>query len=163
MVYRKEDSTSWEQISVIRNPAVTSFTDPYTRNDDLNGTVLSYTVRGYLGDTDNQSKKYDEKGVWIVRLKSPGLSRCEAAPEGKANISWDKNDAAAGYILSYGTDPDFNEYKIEDLAGQDLTDFTCEGLEEGKTYYFRVCSYCKTKGQTSYSAWSPVEDLTALK
>ena len=164
VVYRKEEGgTSWEQISVIEHPAVTSFTDPYTQNDDLNGTVFSYTVRGYLGDTDNQSKKYDEKGVRIMRLKSPGLTRCEAAPGGKAYISWDKNEAAAGYLLSYGTDPEFSDYKIEDLAGTDPADFTCEGLEEGKTYYFRVCSYCKTKGQTSYSAWSPAEDLTALK
>ena len=164
VVYRRqEDSETWEQAAVIDSPLITEYTDPETAGSDLNGTTFRYTVRGYLGDVENQSKKYDEKGIRIMRLKTPEITKCKSKPGLKANVSWDKNDSADGYILQYGTDPEFNDYTIENLVGRDLTDFKCEDLEEGKTWYFRVRSFSKEKGTASYSAWSPVSEITARK
>ena len=164
VVYRKkEGSISWERAAVIDYSEVTAFIDSAALADELNGTTFRYTVRGYIGDLSCQSRKFDEDGVQVTRLRRPAFIRCEDAPDCMAYASWDKNGSADGYLLQYGTDPDFNEYILEDRGSQKLNNFTFEDLEEGKTYYFRVCSYCRTEDGTCCSAWSTVRSITARK
>lgn len=64
----------------------------------------------------------------------------------KITVKWNKNSAAAGYIIYYSQDKDSGYKKLATISRNSKTKYTKKGLAAG-TYYIKMCPYIQ-KGKT---------------
>lgn len=62
------------------------------------------------------------------------------------NLSWEKVEGAEGYVIERSESQDGGYEAIAQLVGIDQTEYTDEGLQLGRTYYYRVYAYVMCDG-----------------
>ena len=119
-----------------------------------------FAVRTYV----KKKKKYYYGKFTAINIpmpvKSVKLKSAKYASKGKANISWEKNDTADGYIFQYSTSNIFYKSYTSTLIfyGKDTVSTVLKGLGKAK-YYFRITPF-KVYDKIRYAGkWSGV--LTA--
>ena len=75
-------------------------------------------------------------------------------------ISWEKGMNCDGYEIEYSEDENFFSLKVHNAKGINTTMCKIDGLEQGETYYVRMRSYIKFKGETLYSNYSDTYSAT---
>ena len=102
-VYRKEGTAGkWKKIKYISGRWKTKYLDKGVKNN--NGKLYYYTVRGVIG---KKYSKFDKYGKGLVRLRTSGLSVNNDETNGVVSLTWQRNGAATGYEIQYGTDGEF--------------------------------------------------------
>jgi len=149
-IYRKEGVTGkWKRIKTVSGRDNTKYLDKDVKNQ--NGKLYYYTVRGVIG---KRLGKYNKTGKAIVRLRTSGLIVENGNTEGTVSLLWQRNGAATGYEIQYGTDKNFKTYKKVQIAGRLKKAIDMDGLTGGMTYYFCQRCYRVVDGKKYFSHWS---------
>lgn len=85
-------------------------------------------------------------------LTKPELLKCYAKTNSSVYLSWQKSEKAQGYVLYRKSGKKWT--KIKTISKASKTTFTDNKVKSGKTYHYRIRSYCKIKGSTIFSAYS---------
>ena len=72
---------------------------------------------------------------------------------------WKKGSLNTGYEIAYSTDADFFSAQTKVVKGSGTTRTTLKNLQAQTTYYVRIRTYRKVKGNVFYSAWSKAKSI----
>ena len=78
-------------------------------------------------------------------------------------IKWQKNSAASGYQVRYGTSSNISGGKILNISGKNTVSKTLSNLKKNQRYYIRIRTYKTVSGKKYYSAWSAVKSVKVTK
>lgn len=149
-VYRKTAKTGWRKIATVKGRTKVAYTDKAVKSK--NGTKYYYTVKAYKG---GKVSDYDKKGVQIVRMTAPKLTKATSKSFKKMLVQWKKNSKASGYQVQYSTSKKFNKNTGKATVKSGKTQKkTVTKLKNKTTYYVRIRSYKKVDGKTYFSGWS---------
>ena len=122
-----------------------AYTLKYTHCKALGSATVTITGKGNFTGTRKLSFR--------IVLKPTGISKL-AAGKGKITVAWKKGSLNAGYEIAYSTDADFSSAQTKIVKGSGTTRTTLKSLQSQTTYYVRIRTYRKVKGNVFYSAWS---------
>lgn len=72
-------------------------------------------------------------------ISAPKLLIATANGKNQITLVWSKAlDPVSYYLVAYGTKPGSLEYGNPNLGNRNTTSYTVKGLENGRTYYFKV-------------------------
>jgi photosystem II stability/assembly factor-like uncharacterized protein len=142
-----EDKVEWEQVS--------------EEFSDVNlATIMvssgSNLIFGIEGDNDNQAIWTYEDTLNVPAVLSSPSDGSSTGRVDSATISWNKLDGADDYEIRVDTDPGFKGESY-DPADTSLTNVRVTGLEDGRTYYWKVRV---AAGEPVLSKWSDVWSFT---
>ncbi|MDO5548172.1 MAG: fibronectin type III domain-containing protein [Eubacteriales bacterium] len=145
-VYRRANGSgdSWAQLAKVSGKSTVSYTDKTVAN----GSLYDYTVCAYYGTTKSAM---NQTGVSEFYLKSVELLDLIQEESQTVLLSWETNDQADGYIVSYSTSESFGSDKTVQVTG---TSTKISGLTQDEIYYFRVKAYKKIGSKQYETAWS---------
>lgn len=109
-------------------------------------------VKGYSGDS---------KAVAGRALAKTAVS-LKAYDSEKIQISWDKVTGAGGYQIQRSGSKSTGYKTIANLDGTAVTTYKDTSAKPGKTYYYRVRAYKKSKIGTGYASYSVVKKTQTL-
>ncbi len=137
---------------------------------DANGTadaadaalILGYAALVGTGEvtTDLQGYIADNPEMFLS-LSTPTIFL--AVNDGEATISWSKCANASGYEVyrCFGKPSSTNTYsRLKKLTSNELTSFTHTGLDNERTYYYKVRAYKNYGGEIYYGEFSNEEYTT---
>lgn len=132
---------------------------------DAKGRVA--VSKNFIGEANititNNSPDYNQSICTIKITVNPAGSNITAvkkSSEGSFSIQWTSADHVTGYEIQYSTDKNFNNdvlYKRIKKASK--TSWSVSGLQKGKTYYVRICTYKTISGKKYRSEWSPIKKI----
>jgi fibronectin type 3 domain-containing protein len=145
-IYRRINGSgnAWEQLVKLSGKANVSYTD----NTVVNGTVYDYTVCAYYGSTTSEK---DSSGITMCFLQAIALEDLIQKESRTIELSWETNNKATGYIVSYSTSESFQSEKTVQASGGSTK---ISGLKVDEIYYFRVKAYKQVDGKRYETAWS---------
>lgn len=132
----------------------------YTVTKLKSGTSYEFAVKAY---TTANGKTYWSAGYQTVTATTnPGKPTLTVtAGSKKAELSWNEQTGATGYVVYMATARDGKYSKIATLQGNTKVSYTKAGLTKGETYYFKVVAYTTVSGKTIYSDFSTVKAVKA--
>ncbi len=128
-VYRKTSGTSWKKIADVTG---SSYTDTAVKV----GTKYTYTVKLI---TSKETSPYDTKGLSVVRLSTPEISKVTNVNDGM-KISWNKSSGASSYVAYVKHGDDWEEIGTTSSTSITFKGFENRPLVPGKTYKFTLKS-----------------------
>lgn len=152
-VYRYNSST--KKYDYIGSTMSTSFIDKGLKK----GTRYYYAVR--TGAKVGKATKYSGYSAVVncnATSPTPANVTATKAAAGRATIKWGKSLGAAGYDVFMATSAG-GKYTRVGSAGASALQYTKTGLTNGKTYYFKVCSYTTVNGKKVYSPYSSYKSV----
>lgn len=144
-IYRRSGSDAqWEQMAKVKGRTKTSYLDLTA----VNGNQYSYTVCAYYGSTKSAM---NQTGVSAYFLKSVEIEDLIQQESKTVTLTWQGNDKADGYIISYSTSASFRSDQTVQVSGSPAK---ISGLSVEEIYYFRIKAYKKVGGQQIETSWS---------
>ena len=128
----------------------TAYTLKYTNCKALGNATVTITGKGNFTGT--------RKLTFRIVLKPTGISKLTAG-KGKIDVAWKKGSLNTGYEIAYSTDANFSSAQTKVVKGSDTTRTTLKNLQAQTTYYVRIRTYRKVKGNVFYSAWSKTKSI----
>lgn len=123
-----EPSTSPEP-SNTPNPSPSATPAPEQHNDNNNSN----------SGGNNDSPAQAPVCVDSKPSSAPRLVRASATGRNEVTLVWSKaKDPVSYYLVAYGTKSGSLEFGNPNVGGKNVTSYTVKGLENGKTYYFKV-------------------------
>lgn len=107
---------------------------------------------------DRNHEEVSKKIAIIVTCKDGKIKSVKKVGKGQAVVKLQKVSDAQGYEISYSTDKSFSK-NVKKTTTKSLTT-TLKKLKRKETYYVRVRTYRKVKGQKLYSEYSKVKSVT---
>ncbi len=98
-----------------------------------------------------------KKVTVVVTSKSTKIASVKSTAKKKATVKIKKATGAQGYEISYSTDPNFKS-GVKTVNTKKAST-TLKKLKSKKTYYVRVRSYRKVKGEKLYSTYSAAKKV----
>ncbi len=148
-VYRKTGSGSYKKIKTIKGNSTIFYTDKNT----VNGTIYTYAVVAYNGNT---SSNYTGKS--ICRLNQVSSISVNSPSSKKMTVKWSKNNKSTGYQVQYATNSKFSKNrKTINISSNKTTKKTIQSLKSKQNYYVRIRTYKMVKGTKYYSGWSGIK------
>ena len=126
-VYRKTAGSSWKKLADVTG---SSYTDETAKA----GVKYTYTVKLI---TSKQTSTYDSKGLSIIRLSTPEISKITSVNDGM-KISWNKSSGASSYIVYVKNSDDWEEIGTTSSTSITFSGFSYRPLVPGKTYKFTI-------------------------
>ena len=126
-VLRKTGSSDWEKMPTTRK---TSFTDKTVES----GKEYTYTVYSISNDGKKKVSDYNEKGVSIIYLAAPQLTKVRNVLSG-VQVQWEASEGAAKYRVLRKT----GEGEWQTLADLRETSYTDRSTRSGTKYTYTVC------------------------
>ena len=131
IVYRKTGSAAWGRIADIKSGSTVSYTDTTAKT----GTVYTYTVRAYSGDT----MSYWHSTKQLRRLADPVLSSAVNVTSG-VDVKWASVKGATGYII-YRKSGKSDWSRIAYIRNGSITSYTDKTAKSGTTYSYTIRAY----------------------
>lgn len=131
IVYRKTGSGDWGRIADIKSGSTVSYTDTTAKT----GTVYTYTVRAYSGDT----MSYWHSTKQLRRLADPVLSSAVNVTSG-VDVKWASVKGATGYII-YRKNGNSDWSRIAYIKNDSITSYTDKTAKSGTTYSYTIRAY----------------------
>ena len=131
IVYRKTGSAAWGRIADIKSGSTVSYTDTTAKT----GTVYTYTVRAYSGDT----MSYWHSTKQLRRLADPVLSSAVNVTSG-VDVKWAFVKGATGYII-YRKSGKSDWSRIAYIRNGSITSYTDKTAKSGTTYSYTIRAY----------------------
>ena len=131
IVYRKTGSAAWGRIADIKSGSTVSYTDTTAKT----GTVYTYTVRAYSGDT----MSYWHSTKQLRRLADPVLSSAVNVTSG-VDVKWSSVKGATGYII-YRKSGKSDWSRIAYIRNESITSYTDKSAKSGTTYSYIIRAY----------------------
>lgn len=144
-IYRRSGADAqWEQMAKVKGRTKTSYLDLTA----VNGTSYTYTVCAYYGSTKSAM---NQTGVSTYFLKPVEIEDLIQEESKTVKITWQGNDKADGYILSYSTSESF---RTEQTIQASRSPAKVSGLDVEEIYYFRIKAYKTFGGERVETPWS---------
>ena len=145
---QKYDGSKWETIKTFTSNADTSFNVTGLKAS----TTYKFRLRAYKALTN--AKSYSEFTVLNVNTRpytTTGM-KCSSKTNVSANLQWNKNRSADGYVLDKydGT----KWVTIKTFTSNANTSFNVTGLKASKTFKFRLRAYKNFGSAKEYSAFT---------
>ena len=123
----------------------TDYSVAYTNNKEIGKAEVKITGAGDYTGTNSAS-------FLIVpnKVASPKLS----AGKKSLILKWKAGKGIDGYEIEYGLKKDFKGAKKITVKKADTVSYEIKKLKAKKTYYVRIRTFKKVKGNTLYSEWS---------
>ena len=148
-VYKKNGSGTYKKIKTIKGNSTIFYTD----KNIVNGTIYTYAVVAYNGNT---SSNYIGKS--ICRLNQVSSISVNSPSSKKMTVKWSKNNKSTGYQVQYATNSKFSKNrKTINVSSYKTTKKTIKNLKSKQKYYVRIRTYKTVKGTKYYSGWSVVK------
>ena len=153
-VYYYNPST--KKYTALKTTTATSYTVTKLKS----GTSYEFAVKAY---TTANGKTYWSAGYkTVTATTNPGKPTLTVtAGSKKAELSWNEQTGATGYVVYMATAKDGKYSKIATLQGNTKVSYTKAGLTKGATYYFKVAAYTTVSGKTIYSSFSSIKSVKA--
>ncbi len=155
-IYTKSGSTPVEEIKGVKDKASVTV-------DLKKGT---YYVKVVARDTYNAyAPTLCTYSVTVNYSKAPGKVTLNSVKAGKkqATLKWKKVKDADGYYI-YRSESKNGEYKkVKTITKGSTVKYTDKKLKKGKTYYYKVVAYNKTKSVTAPGPASKVKSVKIKK
>ncbi len=130
LLYRKTESTEWEEIADFKG-SVKSFEDTTCKS----GEIYSYTVKAYNGEAESGC---DYDGVSAMYLSIPKLKSAYNVTKG-IKVTWEKVKGANGYIIGRKTSST-GWTKIAEVGN--VSEYIDKKAKAGTTYTYTVVPVC---------------------
>ena len=144
-IYRRSGADAqWEQMAKVKGRTKTSYLDLTA----VNGTSYTYTVCAYYGSTKSAM---NQTGVSTYFLKPVEIEDLIQEESKTVKITWQGNDKADGYIVSYSTSESF---RTEQTIQASRSPAKVSGLDVEEIYYFRIKAYKTFGGERVETPWS---------
>ena len=145
-IYRRSSGSNaqWEQLAKVKGKTKTSYQDLTA----VNGNQYDYTVCAYYGSTKSAM---NQTGVSAYFLRAVELEDLIQEESKTVTLTWQENDKADGYIVSYSTSESFSAEKTVKTSHSPAK---VSGLIVDEIYYFRIKAYKKVGGQQYETPWS---------
>lgn len=163
--YRVYRATSkygtYKRVAQLSGSTNTKFTDKNVSP----GKTYYYKVRAYrIVGKDKDYGSYSTILKTSTRCNTPVITSCTSSSKkgdtnknGKVKISWKKINGAYGYAI-YRSDSKNGSYKrIKTIQSSSTLSTYDEGLEKGKTYYYKINAYRTADIGNVYSYYSNVK------
>ncbi len=123
--------------------------------------VTKITIQA--GATKNYKAASRTIKVTIAPAK-PTVTGISNPSKGNVVLRWKKETKLNGFEIQYSTNQKFSSgvKKVFIPSGKAAT-LRVKQLKKGKTYYFRMRSYCMAEGERLYSSWSSVRSIKVKK
>ncbi len=126
--------------------------------------ILDYAAKVGSGAVDTDLATYlADNADRFISLKAPVIT--VAASDGEATISWKQDPNASGYEVyrCFGTPSADNTYsRLKKITSNTTVSFTHTGLNNERTYYYKVRAYKNYGGEIYYSKFSNEEYTTDI-
>lgn len=151
IVYLKDDSTGkFKRLRALRDPNITTF----NAKVDKFGETYTFKIQSFT-KLNSGSSVYEDMGEVSVKLyeydksQKPNLRGTTKTGSKQISFQWDKVNGANGYML-YKYNSATKKYELlERIIGGDNIHYKfSNGLENGKTYAFRIRTYAETEDGT---------------
>ena len=132
------------------------------------GTRYQYGVKAYFAERTNRYDKkigdrFDNYNLGIVsplkttvRITTRTIKSVTPGTR-SLTVKWSGSKVFSGYRLEYSTTEDFSSnVRAVKIADKATYQYTIKGLETGKTYYVRICSYHDFEDMVYFGQWSNV-------
>ncbi len=139
------------------------------KNSEVNAAdasiLLTYAAYvGSKGDAATDLETYlQENAEKFIQLKTPTI--IVGTRDGEATISWSRDSNASGYEVyrCFGTPTATNTYsRLKKLTSNELTSFTHTGLNNERSYYYKVRAYRNIGDEIIYGEFSNEEYTTDI-
>ena len=160
--YRVKRSTSskgkYTVLATIKGKKNTTYRDKTAKSGKKYYYVVEVVNRvngtkGYSGDSKAVSGRALAKAD--VSLKAYGSEKIE--------ISWKPVTGANSYQIKRSDSKNGTYKTIAKISGADVTKYKDTSLKAGKTYYYKVRPYKKSKTGTGYASYSSAKSTMTLK
>lgn len=124
------------------------------------GERYTYKLRSFAITADGRKiyGAYSDEITVAVMPETPVVT-VTSPKEGRAKLSWEGVNGAAGYQIWMSTDVD-SGFAIAKSITDGSTAYTKYDLESGKTYYFKVRAYVEEEGKKTFGAYSETIAVT---
>ena len=164
-IWRQEPDGSWKIVKTLGDKGNTLTNDQgsttaYSNTGLESGKTYTYKLRAFRITDDGRKVfgAYSDTYTVAVMPEAPALTA--ASPKaGRASLSWDQVDGAAGYQIWISESPDTG-FSIAKSVTDGSTTYTKYGLENGKTYYFKIRAYVEVDGKKTFGAYSQTIAIT---
>lgn len=115
----------------------------WTKHFTKFATYTETTVSDNNSNNNSQSNNSSTPGAPVCGdtkpQSSPKLLSATVSGRNEATLVWSKAlDPVTYYLVAYGTKPGVLEYGNPNIGNKNTTSYVVKGLENGKTYYFKV-------------------------
>ena len=115
--------------------------------------VATVVITGMGNYTGEAAKEF------IIYPQATAITALDAE-EGTVTLAWNQAPEGTGYLIQYSSKKSFRKPVEIQETERETTQRKIEGLESGKTYYFRVCVYRAADGKQYCSDWSEEKKIT---
>lgn len=119
------------------------------------GTSYQVCVKAYKTVNGEHFWSGETSLTTATKPGTPTLSVTAGAK--KADLKWNKQAGATGYVVYMATSKNGTYKKIAAVKGSTKVSYTKTGLTKGKTYYFKVAAFKTADGKNIYSGYSAVK------
>lgn len=121
-----------------------------------NGCTYKVRCRSKNGNSYSDWSEYSGGSEIILKPAAPGaITSCVAASETSVSLTWGASPTAESYDIEYATEQHYlgASNNSNTLSGIKTTTYYVNGLESGKTYYFRV----RAVNSAGESGWTGIQ------
>ena len=159
IIYQKDASTGeFKEIMNLAGSGTGYAVKPLEQAQKYEFNVKAYRKFG-------KTIKESDKDSIITAYTAPEMieiSSVTYVDDGLAEVSWTKNDKAAGYEVQYAKDIDFKD--ADEITAESAdTSATVKELEKESGYYFRIRNYFTVDDDKIYSEWSQTQDIPSFE
>ena len=156
-IYRKTGDGAWTKIATVKGASKTSYTDKKAAD----GSLYTYTVRGYNGKSLSAMYKTGKK---VIRIVAPKLESVTSQNSGNATVRWSGKSMIDKVQIQFARKSSFAKATTYTLnmgvyGSLNFTTF----LTPGASYWFKVRTSYESGSVRSYSAWSNVKKVKIKK
>ncbi|MBQ7345659.1 MAG: fibronectin type III domain-containing protein [Oscillospiraceae bacterium] len=136
-------------------------TTAYSNTGLVSGGKYTYKMRAFTITEDGRKifGAYSDEITVAVMPETPVVSgSCPKA--GRAKLTWDAVDGAAGYQIWMATSEDGDYQIVKSITSGETTSYTKYDLVSGETYYFKVRAYVEVDGKKTFGGYSEIIAVT---
>ena len=136
-------------------------TTAYSNTGLESGKTYTYKMRAFSIPEEGTKVfgAYSDEVTVAVMPETPVVS-VKSSNAGKATISWDPVNGAAGYQIWMAGSEDGTYDIVKSITDGTAKSYTKDSLESGKTYFFKVRAYTEVEGNKTFGAYSESKNVT---